>query len=281
MFSHRNNQPLLLLTLVLALGGCATMNPPSATGPRNEPAYPIFFSKDDVREEAGRVALRRLSQRLGNFRPANAKLQPITGTIAGLPVTTTPLYLPKLGVEPVMNEEETRESLRRFIRDWQELIGSDPAKLSLVDRVDNPNGLKIAGYEQRVFRYPIRGHYGKLQIGFTSDRRIQNVSSTCIPDAERLQLAMAGAIPKLKPEEAIAVVRENEIPYTDTNGANLMLRVPASVTLTPRELVIYIVPSKTRPDTLEFHVCWEIELSGAPVKFVYVDALNGAIVAAG
>jgi hypothetical protein len=179
-----------------------------------------------------------------------------------------------------MNEEETRESLRRFIRDWQELIGSDPAKLSLVERVDNPDGSKIANYEQRVFRYPIRGRYGKLKMGFTSDRRIQNVYSTCIPDAERLQLAMAGATPKLKPEEAVTVVRENEIPYSDAQGANLIFRVPASMTLTPRELVTYIFPSKTRPDTLELHVAWEIEIGGAPVKFVHVDAVNGTIVGA-
>ena len=48
-----------------------------------------------------------------------------------------------------MNEEETRESLRRFIRDWQELIGSDPAKLSLIERTDQPDGSKLAFVSHR------------------------------------------------------------------------------------------------------------------------------------
>ncbi len=280
MFSQRNHLSFLLLTLVLAFGGCATMNPPSATGPRNEPTYPILLVKDDLREEAARLALRRLAQRLGTFRAADAKLQPVTATIAGLPATNSPLYLPKVGAEAVMNEEETRESLRRFIRNWQEIIGSDPAKLSLVERLDNPDGSKLANYEQRSFRFPIHGSYGKLQIRFTGERRVLDVFSSCIPDAERMQAAMAGANPKLTAEEATTVVRENEITYTDAKSANLVFKVGTSVTLTPRELVTYIAPSKTRPDTLEFHVTWQIELGGAPVRFVYVDAVNAAIVAA-
>src|SRR5882762_6718182 len=58
-------------------------------------------------------------------------------TILGLPAqTSSSLFLPKVGAGAIMNEEETRESLRRFIRDWQELIGSDPAKLSLIERTE-------------------------------------------------------------------------------------------------------------------------------------------------
>src|SRR6185295_20134032 len=112
MFSNQTSYAILFLTAVLLFSGCAAMNPPSATGPRAGSTYPVTLASDEVRQQATMLALRRLSQQLGNFQASDAKLQPITGTIAALPSTTTPLFLPKLGSNPVMNEEETRESLR-------------------------------------------------------------------------------------------------------------------------------------------------------------------------
>src|SRR6185295_17698160 len=139
-------------------------------------------------------------------------------------------------------------------------IGADPAKLSLVERVDNPDSSKTANYEQRPFRYPIRGNYGKLQIVFANNRRVLSLSSSCIPDAERMQTALAAITPKLSSDDAIKVVRENEITYSDTKGMNLNFRVPASAEVTPRELVTFISPSATS-DALEFHLAWETEVA--------------------
>jgi hypothetical protein len=52
------------------------------------------------------------------------------------------------------------------------------------------------------------------------------------------------------------------------------------VEITPRGLTTYILSAANRPDALEFHLAWEMELSNAPVKFAYVDAVKGDIVAA-
>jgi hypothetical protein len=270
----------VLLTLALAAGSCAPLQPPGAAGPRgNEPAYPLIFASDDQRREAAQAAVTRLLQP-ADTGPA-PQLQRVTATIESLPANPTrPLYLPKLGTAPVMTEEETRESLRRFIREWQELIGADPAKLSLVERVDQSDGAKIASYKQRPFRYPIRGNYGKLLIRFAPDRRVLNISSTCIPDADHLQTALAAITARLQPEDVITAVRTNPINYVDAAGTQLNLKVPATSEITPRELVTYIVPSKSNADALEFHLAWEVELTNAPVKKVYVDAVNGEIIAA-
>ena len=46
-----------------------------------------------------------------------------------------------------------------------------------------------------------------------------------------------------------------------------------------RELVIYVLPSAGRADSLEFHVAWEVALTNAPAKTVYLDAVNGEIIA--
>jgi hypothetical protein len=267
-----------LLMFALAAGSCAPLQPPSATGPRaNEPAYPVIFKEDSHRKDSAVAAVSKLSPQSGVSPTSYLELQPVTSTIEKLQPSSSPLYLPKVGTEPVMNEEETRESLRRFIKNWQQLIGADPAKLSLVDRLDQPDGSKLAKYEQRPFRYPIRGNYGKLQIRFTTDRRVLDISSTCIPDADRMQTALGAVSVRVKAEDAVKLLHDNDITYSDAKGNKLIFRVPPSNEGNPVGLTIYILPSKTGPDALDFHLAWEIELSNAPIKTVYVDAVNGEL----
>jgi hypothetical protein len=206
-------------------------------------------------------------------------LQPVTATIESLPMNTaTGSYLPRVGANPTMNEEETRESLRRFIRDWQGPIGADPAKLSLVERLDQPDGSKMARYEQRAFRYPIRGDYGRLEIRFTPERRVLNIISTCIPDADKIQTGLAAVPIKLKPEDAVKQLSTIEVPYSDASGNNLTFRPAANNQLEPHELTTYITRVANQTNALAFHVAWEIAISGAPIKIVYLDAVTGQVV---
>ncbi len=299
MTTQKGNQTLILLMLALALelvaSSCAPLQPINPIGPRgNEPVYPVLFVEDSTRRETAQAAVKRLNSSVGRngksetseLNPTEPNLSPITATIESLPSSTRgSLYLPKIGTAAVMNEEETRESLRRFIRDWRELIGSDPARLSLVDHLVQPDGSNLANYEQRPFRFPIRGNYGKLQIRLASDRHVLSLSSTCIPDADRVRSALralgaSGAISaRLTAEDAIKKLRENDIPYSNPTAAQSTFRLPAGAQLKPRELVTHIQLSKTRDDALEFRIAWEIELSNAPVKLVYVDSITGEIIA--
>jgi hypothetical protein len=271
------NRTLSLFALALACGSCAPLQPPSANGPRGEAEYPLVITEDQQRREVAIAAANQL------FQPPTAQsqptLQPVTATIASLP-TGHQLYLPKLGVAPVMTEEETRESLRRFLRDWRGLIGADPAKLSLVERVDAPDGTKIANYEQRPFRYPIRGKYGKVHIRFATDRRVLNLSSTSIPDAERLQPLVAALVPKLTAEDAEARIREKAIPYTNTSEIRSTFNLTPANEVTARDLVLYILPDTGNPNELEFHLTWEIEIAGGPAQRAYLDAISGDVIAA-
>jgi hypothetical protein len=271
---------VIMFGVGLLLNGCAVLQPPSATGPRtpNDQLYPILFTEDPDRKEATLAALHRLEQS-SNTNGAEPQLQPVTGTIISLPNTSGALYLPKLGTGATMTEEETRESLRRFIREWQELIGADPVKLSLVDRIDQPDGLKVAKYEQRPFRYPIRGIYGKLQITFTADRRVVNLTSTCIPDADQMQTALSALTLRPKAEDAVQQLRQKGLEYTNAQGTRTNWTVPPSSNITARGLTIYFVPAETHPDTLEMHLTWEMEFSNAPFKLAYVDAVSGKVVA--
>lgn len=296
MTIEKNHRRLLLLmltaTVTLSLS-CAPLQPTSTTGPRGGAAYPVILAEDTARRETAQASFNRLSQSVVNGRNGAAgagslapvDLSPITATIASLPSANASVFLPKVGAGAVMNEEETRESLRRFLRDWRDVIGSEPARLSLVDHVVQPDGTTVVNYEQRPFRFPIRGNYGKLQIRFTADRRILSISSTCIPEADRLRSALRGlgatgaVTARLTAEEATKKLREIATNASDSSPAPSVPRLPSSAQLTPRELVTHVQPSRTKPDALEFRVAWEIEITGAQATLGYVDAITGEVFA--
>jgi len=272
---------ILFFVSALVFSSCAALQPPNVTGPRGPNSlYPILLVEDAHRKEATLAALNRLGQVSGKSNGTQPRLQPVTGTILGLSDQASgSLFLPKVGAGATMNEEETRESLRRFIRDWQELIGSDPAKLSLIERTDQPDGSKLASYQQRPFRYPIRGNYGKLEIHFTSDRRVLNLASSCIPDADRIQSAFSALNVRPRSEETLQKIRAKGLTYVNAQRNEQTYAVPASSEITARQMTIYILTAKDQPDVLEFHLAWEIEFTNAPVKLAYVDALNGEVLA--
>src|SRR5215216_1477115 len=200
---------VLILTVALiatlTTGACAAFQPADANGPTsNAPLYPIALSDVGPGLEEASVAWYQLSQRYGLPVKTEANLHPYTATIESLPANLpAPIYLPKVGSRTNPNEEETRESLRRFIVEWQRLIGAEPNQLSLVERIDEPSGVKVARYEQRPFRYPLRGGYGTLVIRFRSNGQLVGLSSNCIPNADRLQSTLNGLTPKLTVEQAL------------------------------------------------------------------------------
>ena len=278
------NKQALSLLCCIALAcfacACAAIQPPDTGGPRSGgPQYPVLLTEQAERTEATIGGFNRLTQAAGV--KAEISLQPITATIQSVPMNLgTPLYLPKVGVEPEMNEEETRESLRRFITDWRALIGADPAQLSLVDRIDRPDGVKVAKYEQRPFRYPLRGGYGLLEIQFLANRALRNITSTCLPDAVRLQAALALVVPKISAPDAIKLVQSSDVVYTDASGQKTTARVAATEEVSAVELVTYVFPTTGRTDSLELHIAWEVSFGTSPRRLVYVDAVEGKVLGA-
>lgn len=267
----------LPVVLLVGVTSCAPLQPPDPAGPRGDSAYPLIIGENTQRRDIAMATAAQLVQSAN--RNSEVRFRPLTYTIESLPPRPE-VYLPKLGTNPVMNEEETRESLRRFLRDWQDLIGADPVRLSLVSRVDAPDGTKEANYEQRPFRFPLRGNYGKVTIRFAPNRRVLYLSSTAIPDAERLQPTIAAIVPKLTSEDAATQIRNKTINYTDANGTQKSFTIPSSSALTARDLVFYVQPAISNPNGLAFHLAWEIELTGAPVRKVYLDAVSGEVIAA-
>ena len=258
------------LIALLAVGACAAFQPIDANGPTaNAPQYPIGLSDVGPRLEEASVAWYQLSQRYGLPGKTEANLHPYTATLESLPANLpAPIYLPKVGSETNPTEEETRESLRRFIVEWQRLIGAEPNQLSLVERTDEPSGVKVARYEQRPFRYPLRGGYGTLVIRFRSNGQLVGFSSNCIPNADQIQATLNGLTPKLTGEQAVDRVKNQPT-----------VSLPASATVEARQLVVYAQPSKDPSSGLQIRLAWEIEVTNGPIKWVYLDAISDEIIA--
>jgi hypothetical protein len=270
---------ILILTLaVLMTGACAAFQPTDANGPAaNRPQYPIALSDVGARLEEASVAWYQLSQRYGLPGKTEANLQPYTGTLESLPANlAAPMYLPKVGSQTEPTEEDTRESLRRFIVEWQTLIGAEPNQLSLVERTDEPSGVKVARYEQRPFRYPLRGGFGTLVIRFRSNGQLVGFSSNCIPNADRLQAALNALTPAVTAEQAVNHIKTQPV---NAAGQQQIASLPANAKVEARQLVVYAQPSKDPPSGLEIRLAWEIEVTNGPISNVYLDALSDEIIA--
>ena len=269
-FIARGSILTVALIALLAVGACAAFQPIDANGPTaNAPQYPIRLSDAGPRLEEASVAWYQLSQRYGLPGKTEANLHPYTATIESLPANLpAPIYLPKVGSETNPTEEETRESLRRFIVEWQRLIGAEPNQLSLVERTDESSGVKVARYEQRPFRYPLRGGYGTLVIRFRSNGQLVGFSSNCIPNADQIQATLNGLTPKLTGEQAVDRVKNQPT-----------VSLPASATVEARQLVVYAQPSKDPSSGLQIRLAWEIEVTNGPIKWVYLDAISDEIIA--
>jgi hypothetical protein len=256
---------ILALVVVVTAGACAAFQPTDANGPTaNRPQYPIALSDVGARLEEASVAWYQLSQQYGITGKTEAHLHPYTATLESLPANLpAPIYLPKVGSPTNPTEEDTRESLRRFIVEWQRLIGADPNQLSLVERTDEPSGIKVARYEQRPFRYPLRGGFGTLVIRFRSNGEIVGFSSNCIPNADRLQPALNALTPKITAEQAVNHVKNQQT-----------VSLPANATVEAKQLVVYAQPSKDPASGLAIRLAWEVDVTNGPITKVYLDAIS-------
>ncbi|MCU1267175.1 MAG: hypothetical protein JWM21_3493 [Acidobacteria bacterium] len=271
---------IFLFGLALSLAACAAVQPISPGAPsRNQPPYPVLLTEKTQRNEAAAAAWGQLTNQQGISGKPPLALQPITATIQRLPENLSgPLYLPKVGTSAQMSAEETRESVRRFLTEWKTLIGAEPAQLSLVGESSGGDGSKTASYEQRPFSYPLRGDYGKVEVRFAPDRRVLSLTSTAIPESDRIQAALKTSLPTTPADGIPAKLVGRTFNYSDAAGQHTYT-VTAATQVNVQQLVVYPLVLSSPGATLEFHLAWEIGLTNAPVKIIYLDALQDEVIA--
>lgn len=276
----------LPFALALLFSACAATPPPDATGPRpGEPPYPVILIENTDRQQATLVAWEKLTNEQGITRAPAPELQPVTASVRNLPALSSPLFLPKIGDNTVAQttqgswEDATTESLRRFINNNSRLLGAEPQQLSLVLLTDAADGTKKARYQQRPFRYPLRNGFGQLEISFTNDRRILQLTSTCIPEIENLQRAGAGIRPRYSSDEVARRLNGRAFTYTDAAGNTQSYTLQAGDVLAVHELVVYPLYRPGQASVLDFHLAWEVFIGRDTKRTIYVDAITDEIIA--
>jgi hypothetical protein len=265
---------------IIWMTGCATNPSPDATAPRaGESTYPsVLIDDEGERRDAALAAWASFTRDRGIANAPAPELQPVTATIRSIPVLTQSLYLPRVGDSAPMSEEEIREALRRFIANAGPLLCGDPLQLSLIQRIDGADGVKEARYQQRPFRFALRGGYGELRIGFTSEGRVVSLSSTCIPEADRIRRGFVGLSQQRIPaDKAVASLNGRAVNYTGADGVQKTYTINEKDKVRARELVIYPIERAGEPPVLEFHSAWELVVEGAPDLTIYMDSIMGDI----
>jgi hypothetical protein len=288
-FTRRIASACLLAASSLALGACASMSrTASPEQPRaDEPRFAVLAASDARRT----AALANWKTVLGEQAAAapTPELRPVTATLAALPTGLGDYpRLPLVVIDKdakSQSEEETRESLRRFLGTAAPLLGFDLKHLSLVEVSDAPaagGGARRALYRQTPFAYPLRNGYGVVEVTFTPDLRVVGLSSTAVPDAEPLARALAAVAKPLTAEQAAAALVNRPVTYTDRGGAQQTRTLTQADAGTARQLVVFPVRRDAAdPATLELHVAWEVATGGAQSPLlVYVDAATGDVLGA-
>jgi hypothetical protein len=276
-----------LSVLALSICACASATRPAgADRPRaNEPPR---FAALAASEERRAAALANWAAVVGQQAAASTtpELSPVTATLRALPAGLGDFpRLPLVGIddEKKRTEEETRESLRRFLATAAPLLGIDLKQLSLVGIADAPAGAgaRRAVYRQNPFAYPLRNGYGAVEVTFTPDLRVVGLSSTAIPDAERLGRTLAQVPKTLTAEQAAAALANRPVTFADRSGAQQTRTVAQVDPAAARQLVVFPLRRDADPASLELHVAWEVALGGPDsTLYAYVDAATGDVLGA-
>lgn len=283
---QRNFEPaaaVLVPLLALLLSACGAATKPPETGrPRAGGApYPVVLAASEERRQGAIAAWATIAGTQATPAPT-PELQPVTATLASLPANlAAPVRMPKVVIqdENELSEEEIRESLRRFIATAAPLLGVSTGELSLVavEEVPGSNNVRRALYRQTPFLRPLRNGYGDVAVTFTTpDLIVTGLSSTAVPDSERLRRALSAVTQQVNAQAASASLANRAVVIRDRDGAEQTRTIAAADQVSARELVVFPVRSASDPATLELHLAWELA-AGTPTAplLVYVDAVTG------
>lgn len=276
----------VFITLPFMLGACASAaRPAEAERPRgNEPPRFAVLAASEERRTAALANWKAVVGEQAATASPTPELRPVTATLASLPAglrdfPRLPLVVAEGGQG--RTEEETRESLRRFLATAAPLLGVDLKHVSLVEVVDAAAGAgsRRAVYRQEPFAYPLRNGYGSVEVTFTPDLRVVGLNSTAVPDAERLGRTLATVPKTITAAQAAAALANRAVTYTDRAGAQQTRTLAQPDPTAARQLVVFPVRRDAAADSaLELHVAWEVAADAS--LLVYVDAATGEVLGA-
>ena len=226
--------------------------------------YPaVIKDSTDLRAKAEREWRRMLDSYGVPQTPPD--LYPISNTPRSLLGVSGGIIL--LGAKPEPGTEifALRAAMKAFIDRWRELLGIDPASISLIT-ADASGDTERLTYRQANYPYPVAGNFGEMVAVVSRDGRLMQLDDRFIPVVD------LPVKPSLDREIAAKKVVGRTFSYTDIAGREQRIPIGA-----PNEVVVKrlaVLPIE-KGDAIEVHLAWEL-VAGKSVSWtVYIDAVTG------
>jgi len=251
-----------LVALVAAMFGCDIA--PKVPGVQEKGYPPIIADSADRREKAERDWRRLLDTY--NLSPTPPDLYPITYTLKSLLGVPGGIKFVTLQAAVESPNLALREAAKGFIERWRDLIGVDPAGISLVGATATGNVTQFT-YRQGNYPFPLGGDYGEMTLSISRDGRLTQIDDRFIPVVE---LPIRPAIDK---EAAIKKLIGKSFTLSDKSGRQQQVSISSAADVTACQIVVLAIQ---KSNGLEVHLAWQFNASKAQQGWgIYIDAVNG------
>lgn len=255
---------LLHLTVLPALILLAGYNLLAQTPSPPKQNYPAVIKDSTERRARAEREWRRMLDSYG-IPQTPPDLYPITYTPRSLLGVTGGIKLISFKPEPGSENLALREALRRFLDRWREMLGAEPAAVSLVSNDDSGDTQRLT-YKQANYAFPIAGNAGEMVAVVSRDGRLLQLDSRFIPIVEM------PSRPSIDRDTVAKKVIGRTFSYSDIAGREQRAQIGGLDEVTVKRLVVFPIE---KADSTDVHLAWEI-VAGKQLSWtIYIDAISG------
>jgi hypothetical protein len=251
---------ILFLAVALAIGCEQTPQIPGAA----KQNYPIFIKDSPDRRARAEREWRRMLDAYG-VPQTPPDLYPITYTPRSLLGVSGAIKLMAYTPEPGSENIALRTAVRAFIDRWRDLIGADPATVSLIS-ADESGPTRRLIYQQANYAFPIAPGFGEMTVIINSDGNLAQLDDRFIPVVELPQQ------PAIERGEAARRVVGRTFTYSDIAGRPQQERIGTAEEVSVNRIVTLPIE---KADAIEVHLAWEVVAGKSLTWTVYIDAMTG------
>ncbi len=252
---------MTIFIAALFVVGCDASTQLPKTTKQNYPA--VIRDSAERRTKAEREWRRMLDVYGAQQTPPD--LYPITDTPRSLLGITDGIKIMPAKPDPEMEATARRVAMKVFIDRWRELIGANPATISLVSATQADQSERLT-YRQASYPFPVAGNFGEMVAVVTRDGRLVQLDDRFIPVVE-LPLK-----PSIEKEDAAKRIVGRTFTYADIAGREQRVQINSVDEVAVKQLVVLPIE---KGDALEVHLAWEMVAGRSLSWTVYIDAING------
>lgn len=253
----------IITSLLIAVLSVASEASPESQN-KGKQTYPaIIKDSPEARAKAERE-WRRMLDSYG-IPPTPPDLYPITNTPRSLLGISGGIPLLSVKPEPGTEPFSRRAAVKTFLDRWRDLIGIDPAYISLISADVSGDSERLT-YRQANYAYPVAGNFGEMVAVVRMDGRLMQLDDRFVPVVD-LPLK-----PTTDRDIAAKKILGRTFSYTDIAGREQRIPIGAANEVSVKRIVILPIE---KGDSIEVRLAWEI-IAGRSVSWtVYIDAVNG------